>query len=455
MQGNFIGTSAAGNAALGNGTLQNPLTGDYGNGIGLDGAFNNVIGGTSLDVGNLISGNAGNGIGIGRNPMEMMAGVPQFGPAVNDTVIGNYIGTDSSGTTAIGNGWQLTYDATGLGKFGDGIAIEGAFNITIGGNSDAGLGNLISGNVGNGIGLGADQGVAGFRLGWGVPSASDFVWGNRIGTTADGSGPLGNGWTQDPQGGFGNGIAIENGASNIQIGGPLGTGLGNLISGNAADGVSIEKNALFNRVQGNFIGTDAFGDYEIGNGAANPGNPGKGVGINGTTSNLIGGTSAQGLGNLISGNAGDGIGIENGGQNNQVFGNLIGTDVTGEFPVANGWQVNTQGNFGNGVGINGSNNNLIGGDSTLGLGNVISGNAGNGVGIENGSQKNFVLGNFIGTDALGTGSLGNGARQFPGRAWQRHRDQWLEQQRDRRRPRTHTGSGRLAPAQHGQPHFRQ
>ncbi len=229
VQGNYIGTNAAGNAALGNGSLQDPIAGDYGGGVGIDGGFNNTIGGASLDLGNLISGNAGDGVGIGRDPMEMISGVPQFGPSSGTLVIGNYIGTDASGTTAIGNGWEVAYEATtGLGKHGDGVAIEGAANNTIGGSSNAGLGNLISGNAGNGIGVGADQGVLGYRPAFLVPATADFVWGNYIGTTADGNGPLGNGYTQDPQGGYGDGISIEDRSTSIQIGGLVFTGSGGL-----------------------------------------------------------------------------------------------------------------------------------------------------------------------------------------------------------------------------------
>ena len=52
-----------------------------------------------------------------------------------------------------------------------------------------------------------------------------------------------------------------------------------------------------------------------------------------SNNNLVGGTAA-GDRNIISGNAGDGIFIT-GGNNNQIAGNYIGTDVTGTAALAN------------------------------------------------------------------------------------------------------------------------
>ena len=112
VQGNFIGTNATGTAALGNG----------GNGIvlaGLNGpSNNNIIGGTTASARNIISASAGDGIRIANGN--------------GNTVQGNYIGTDVTGTMNLGNGFS-------------GIEIEIANNSIIGGTG-AGAGNLIAFN---------------------------------------------------------------------------------------------------------------------------------------------------------------------------------------------------------------------------------------------------------------------------------------------------------------------
>jgi hypothetical protein len=79
--GNRIGTDASGTQALGNGS----------DGIYFLGGTNVRIGGTALGAGNVISSNAGNGIFI-------------QGPSTTGIVVqGNQIGTDVSGTLALGN----------------------------------------------------------------------------------------------------------------------------------------------------------------------------------------------------------------------------------------------------------------------------------------------------------------------------------------------------------------
>ena len=96
------------------------------------------------------------------------------------------------------------------------------------------------------------------------------------------------------------------------------------------------------------IGTNAAGTAAIPNG-------GDGIeSTNGATGNTIGGLTTipgTGAGNLVSGNAGDGVYVDGGGDN-LVEGNLIGTDVTGQVAVANGVD---------GVLANGAPGNTIGG----------------------------------------------------------------------------------------------
>ena len=109
IESNFIGTNAAGTAALGNG----------GDGIKVRSA-GNTIGGTAAGAGNLIAGNLNDGIDIS-------------GALSNNLVQGNRIGTNAAGTAAIPNTFQAVFIA------------GGAANNTIRGPA-AGASNLLSGN---------------------------------------------------------------------------------------------------------------------------------------------------------------------------------------------------------------------------------------------------------------------------------------------------------------------
>jgi len=113
IEGNYIGTDVTGTIALGN---------NYGISVKSDG---NIIGGTNPGQRNIISGNNNWGIGF-------------YVAASNNTVQGNYIGTDVVGTSALGNS-------------GSGINLyNGAANNTIGGIT-AGTGNIIANSAGNGV----------------------------------------------------------------------------------------------------------------------------------------------------------------------------------------------------------------------------------------------------------------------------------------------------------------
>jgi hypothetical protein len=354
----------------------------------------------------VVSGNQGNGITI-------------TGTSANsNTVEASLIGTNVAGTAALAN-------------LKDGIAVVNGSNNLVGTNTnstDMTLGNDIAGNDGDGVAIS------------GTSATSNQVSGNRIGTNAAGNSPLGNGGMQDPLGDYGNGIAIEYGAFNNQIGGPQGSGLGNLVSGNANNGIEVAKGATLNRIQGNFIGTDATGSYAVANGTADDTNPGSGVSIEGATLNLVGGNGCAGDGNVISGNKGNGVvlGLDTNypqfgtAVGNVVQGNYIGTDVTGLVEVPN---------EGDGVLLErGANRNLIGPgvvpfgavalvglvDGTIGVvtfgpgflgtgfdllcqGNLISGNTGDGVHLDTGASFNAVYGNFIGVDLTGRTALPNGS----------------------------------------------
>jgi hypothetical protein len=168
---------------------------------------------------------------------------------------------------------------------------------------------------------------------------------------------------------------------------------GLIFNGWSRDGVAVKGSSTTNtRIEGNFIGTDATG-------LQNKGNGGSGVYVLDTPSTLIGGTSA-GARNLISGNL---YGVTAQASNTRIQGNLIGTDKNGSVDL---------GNTLNGVWLFVAKNAVIGGTSA-GTRNVISGNgtsttASRGVYIQgSGATNNRVEGNYIGTDAFGTADLGN------------------------------------------------
>ena len=230
-------------------------------------------------------------------------------------------------------------------------------------------GNLISGNLGDGIVLESDR---------------NTVMGNRIGVSADGTMPLGNG---------GSGVVVL-GQGNT-IGGTT-SGARNVISGNVLRGVFLSGSG--NLVLGNFIGTTADGTAAVGS-------DGSGIWIEGAN-NVIGGPSA-GAGNLISGNGPQhqGSGVLAGGvvisgafaTGNILQGNQIGTDVTGAMALPN---------YVTGVSIVDAPNSLIGGTEP-GDGNLISANAGIGLNLEGAAEGTLIEGNLIGTDRAGTSALGN------------------------------------------------
>jgi titin len=307
-------------------------------GVELIDSIANVIGGTAAGAGNVISQNHGNGISISAL-------------ATKDLVLGNFIGTDASGQFASPNGV-------------DGVDLNGAAFITIGGTA-SGAGNVISGNLGSGIKITTN-------------ATGVQVLGNDIGTNAAGSSPL-------PNGSFG--VYLTNATSNT-IGG-IGAGSRNVISGNAASGIGLEAGATNNQVLGNDIGTDSTGLKSLPNGV-------DGVDLDKALADTVGG-SAAGAGNLISGNAGNGISLTAGATSIQVLGNFIGTDSSGTKSLPNA---------GDGVNFASVAGNTIGGTAT-GDRNVVSGNAGSGIDFTSAANDNLVVGNYVGTDVSGESPLGN------------------------------------------------
>jgi CSLREA domain-containing protein/uncharacterized repeat protein (TIGR01451 family) len=192
LLGNYIGTNAAGSSTVAN----------FSDGVNLNSAAGNTIGGITSGAGNVISGNA-NGIHI------------IDGLSANNLIQGNFIGTNFNGTTDLGN------------QFGGIDIFEGANN-TIGGNSAAAR-NIISGNS------------EGIRLN--NSASGNVIQGNFIGTKGDGTSNLHNDF---------NGITISFSAGSNTIGGSN-AGEGNRIAFNGSNGVAIDSSSTGNAIQGNSI----------------------------------------------------------------------------------------------------------------------------------------------------------------------------------------------------------
>ena len=351
--GNVILGNRIGTTADGLGALPNSFAG-----VNIDGSSNNIVGGTTAGARNIISGNGS--FGHGGN------GVQISNASTGNSVLGNYIGTDVNGTTVLGN------TSSGVSTFG------GSTATTIGGTA-AGAGNLISGN-GTATTFGA-----GINIGGG---GSNVVLGNRIGTTASGNAAMPN---------ANGGVNISNSTNNT-IGGTS-VAARNVISGNGAFGFSGYGVGVFgtssgNTIQGNYVGLNVNGSTAV---------PNTGIGLqigDGSSGTLVGGLVA-GAGNVVSGNGvapifGSGVDLfrSNG---NTVQGNLIGTNAAGTSAVPNKDM---------GVNINTANNNLVGG-TTAAARNLISGNGSVGLDIVNAGTGNVVSGNFIGVDIAGTLPLPN------------------------------------------------
>jgi parallel beta-helix repeat protein len=167
----------------------------------------------------------------------------------------------------------------------------------------------------------------------------------------------------------------------------------NVISGNTGIGIYI-TNANSNTISGNYIGTNLAGTAAIANGN-------RGIFIDNSTNNLIGGANVAAgdfTGNVISGNTSEGIVIF--GSGNTVAGNKIGLNAAGNAAVPNSTL---------GIWMGNGSNNLIGGLNQGGLfrGNLISGNSSSGIQIwGNGSTR--MIGNYVGLAANGVSAIANG-----------------------------------------------
>lgn len=207
--------------------------------------------------------------------------------------------------------------------------------------------------------------------------ANNIIQGCFIGTDS-----MGNNVDTTPN--AGNGIVV-NGANNT-IGGTAAVAR-NLISGNGVNGLVFQGAATGNVVQGNLIGTNLAGDAPFPNlasgisfiGVAGGGNP---------SNNTVGGTTAAAR-NILSGNAGAGVTINNA-PGNVIQGNFIGTSLAGTQGVGNT----------NGVSITSASGNSIGG-AVGAAGNVIAFNKANGVLVASGTSNSIRHNSIFLNDALG------------------------------------------------------
>ncbi|MDQ3814373.1 MAG: Ig-like domain-containing protein, partial [Armatimonadota bacterium] len=219
-----------------------------------DSASGNTIGGTTVGERNVIVAQGDNGVSI-------------VGPNVrSNAVVGNYIGLNSAGTSALGN-------------VGNGVIVQDAPGNTIGG-ADASARNVIAGNQSAGVAI------------VGRTATGNRVESNYLGVNASGLALA----ARSPD----VGVFISD-ASNNGVGGAP-TGTGNLIANHAGPGVVVAgANASGNAIRNNTIGANA-------NGAAAP-NGGGVVFREGAHDNTLGGSATTG--NRIVFNAGPGVSVLN------------------------------------------------------------------------------------------------------------------------------------------------
>lgn len=298
----------------------------------------------------------------------------------------NYIGTNENGDN--------------LGNGGHGIFIDGATNyvqgsaLAIGDYTQLGDSGAVNGNFGDDFAnVISGNGKSGIYI---EDSENVYIAQNIIGATPDGQAAL-------PNQEYGIGTYEVEG---LYIGDTEDPLLGNLISGNGKDGVWTYNNGPTS-ILGNRIGTDVTGLQDIGNGR-------HGIyidqGFDFEPPDIP--QDFRMISNLISGNDENGIMLQDLGDY-KIIDNTIGLDLPRTSPLGNGL---------NGVCLNGSDNNQIGGQVDDGNsnvqsfdvtfpnngGNYIAGNVANGINIMEASENTEIIGNYIGTNENGDTGLGNG-----------------------------------------------
>lgn len=220
VSGNFVGTNFTGLAPFSNGQ----------DGIRINGASNNIIGGTAPADRNIASGNQFDGIHV----------VVDAGPSTGNLIQGNFVGVNSTGNGSVGIKAFGPAAGTPAGNFVFGIEISGGNNNTVGGAvtgarnvvgfnaagievDDGGQANVIQGNY---SGVGAD----------GVSQVGNVLHGIVLRSDGTLSAPLGPGQTNEP--------AVANNIVGLN---PTDfSGLGNVVAYNGTAGIAVFGNPLPN-----------------------------------------------------------------------------------------------------------------------------------------------------------------------------------------------------------------
>ena len=260
---------------------------------------------------------------------------------------GNFIGTNPAGTAGLGNAFA-------------GILLNtGAANVTIGGTTPAAR-NLISGNTFYGISYGQAGGAGG-------GGTNHLVQGNLIGTDASGGNAIPGQQT---------GIETLGTTSSILVGGTTAASR-NVVSGNVNYGIRFRGTGAGKVASGNYVGTNPAGDAPV---------PNENHGIEVEATDVLIGGTAEGAGNVASGNGLTGINIFQA-VGAVVQGNLVGTDATGTFAIGNGTD---------GI-VVGASGTIVGGVNP-GEGNIVAYNLGSGIevqGLTAALNGNPIRGNSI------------------------------------------------------------
>jgi trimeric autotransporter adhesin len=330
----------------------------------------------TFQLSNVIASNSGNGINISNSKGNVIsmnyvgidpAGIcPDFGNGMNGILI-----TGGSSGNLIGG------QATGINNpTGSKNPANAVFQIPP-------QGNLISGNLANGVLINA-------------ASTGNLLSGNFIGTDLTGAYAVGNGK---------DGVAITNANSNSLIGCTLYQNpfvFYNVIAGNAGNGLSVNSSNNVT-VQANFLGIGADNATTIANGA-------NGLLVGGTSQNTqVGGVIP--LGNVISGNTLNGILVRdtasgfisfntfNGIAAFQTFASPNGLDGTLVTSTGGNNTIRTcivSGNNGNGIEIGGNASGVQITDTSAGTNTAISAaipNLGSGI-VLRGEAHNNSIGGF-------------------------------------------------------------
>lgn len=433
--GNFIGTDVSGTEPVGNHKAGIAISVSSGVSIG------EITGETQRGCTggcNVISGNRGDGILWTAGPAHAQT---------FDDVVGNFIGTDRTGTKEVANNVGIDLQAAGAVVVGSTDGIRPGLLC----QEDC---NLVSGNHGCGInvfavvgrplpspviranvvgldaqarlrkGLGNGRGICvtgaggtvigGTGSGQGNLVGGNFFTGVEVTGQARDTAILGNWIGVDGKGApapNGIGVSIESKTFGTHVGGTEGTdlrercsGACNVISSNHAVGVKIVGSSS-NHIEGNYVGVAPDGTRS--------GNASDGILVtpapreaSPSQKNVVGGLSAD-KANLISANGGAGVHFKDapseGGRSpedgrNSVFGNLIGTNADGDEKLGNGVGVQIEEAFGETIGGTEKNGNLISGNTRSGI-------------LVNGSG-NTISHNVVGLDRKKKHELSNGSSQI-------------------------------------------